>query len=149
VNHAQPVPEVNSPLLSVVNETSAARGKGTILLVEDEAFVREITSEILEGAGYRVLKTRNAAEATGAFQKYQAIVSLLLTDVTLPGRNGLELSNTLRKLKPNLKTIFISGYPENAVTKGGIPDDGTLYLPKPFSLQSLTTTVKQVLQQKE
>jgi CheY-like chemotaxis protein len=111
VNRAQPASETNSAPLSIVNEADIKPGRGTILLVEDEAFVREITGEILEAAGYRVLKTRNAAEAIGAFRRYKAIVRLLLTDVVLPGRNGRELATALRKINPKLKTIFISGYP--------------------------------------
>jgi two-component system, cell cycle sensor histidine kinase and response regulator CckA len=146
VNQAQPASELNSSPLSIMEEISLPRDHGTILLVEDEAFVREITCEILENAGYRVLKTRNAAEAWDAFSRYKAIVRLLLTDVVLPGRNGRDLASDLRAMSPHLRTIFISGYPENAVTKNGIPEDGTFYLPKPFSMQSLTRTVRKVLQ---
>jgi two-component system cell cycle sensor histidine kinase/response regulator CckA len=149
VDHAQPVSEVDSSSLSMMGDASVARDQGTILLVEDEAFVREITGEILEAGGYRVLKTRNAAEALDAFCRYKAIVRLLLTDVVLPGRNGRDLASDLRAISPNLRTIFISGYPENAVTKNGIREDGTFYLPKPFSLQSLTRTVRRVLQPAE
>jgi two-component system, cell cycle sensor histidine kinase and response regulator CckA len=149
VNHAQPASETNSGPLSVMGDTTVVQNQGTILLVEDEAFVREITCEILEAAGYRVLKTRSAAEATEAFRRYKAIVRLLLTDVVLPGRNGRDLASDLRTMSPNLRTIFISGYPENAVTKNGIQEEGTFYLPKPFSLQSLTRTVRRVLQPAE
>lgn len=132
-----------------MDDTTVTQDRGTILLVEDEAFVREITCEILEAAGYRVLKARNAAEATEAFRRYKAIVRLLLTDVVLPGRNGRDLASDLRTMSPSLRTLFISGYPENAVTKNGIREDGMFYLPKPFSLQSLTRTVRKVLQQAE
>jgi two-component system, cell cycle sensor histidine kinase and response regulator CckA len=111
VNQAQPALENTSTPLSIANDTDEAQGRETILLVEDEAFVRDITGEILETAGYRVLKARNAAEATGAFRRYKAIIRLLVTDVVLPGRNGRDLATELRKINPNLKTIFISGYP--------------------------------------
>lgn len=133
--------------LSVMPCTDLPQARGTILLVEDEAFVREVTGDILESAGYRVLKARNAAEALRAFRQYQKIVRLLLTDVVLPGQNGRDLANDLRAICPNLRTIFISGYPENAVTQHGLPEDGMFYLPKPFSLESLTRKVRQVLEQ--
>ncbi len=149
MNHGQPFPEMLPNSVSVVTDNDLLRGRGTILLVEDETFLREVTCEILESAGYRVLKTRNAAEAATAFCQYKAIVKLLLTDVVLPGKNGRDLANELRGVCPKLRIIFISGYPENVVTRHGIQEDGMFYLPKPFSLQSLTQKVWQVLETKE
>lgn len=133
----------------MIEGTDMPQGHGTILLVEDETFLREVTCEILESAGYRVLKTRSAAEAISAFGEYKAIVRLLLTDVVLPGQNGRDLANDLRALCPKLRILFISGYPENVVTKNGIQEDGMFYLPKPFSLRSLTRKVRHVLDQEK
>lgn len=147
MNHMQAASGESSGRLPLVDDTNVVPARGTILLVEDEAFVREITGEILEAAGYRVLKTMNASEATRAFHRYRPIVRLLLTDVVLPGRNGRELANELRNVSPKLRIIFISGYPENAVTKNRLPENGMFYLPKPFSSQSLTRAVRQVMQQ--
>jgi two-component system, cell cycle sensor histidine kinase and response regulator CckA len=149
MNHPQLTSEISSDPVSMVADTERRRGRGTILLVEDETFLCEVTSEILESAGYRVLKTRTAAEAISAFNKYKSIVRLLLTDVVLPGQNGRDLANDLRSKCPELRIIFISGYPENAVTEHGIREGGMFYLPKPFSLQSLTRKVRQVLEEKE
>lgn len=109
MNHAQPRSELIPDSISIVTDTDPLQGRGTVLLVEDEGFLLEITCEILESAGYRVLKTKNAAEAISAFRQFQGIVRLLLTDVVLPGRNGRELANELRSIRPNLKVIFISG----------------------------------------
>ncbi len=72
---------------------------------------------------------------------------LLMTDVVLPGLNGRDLANDLRSICPDLRIIFISGYPENVVTRRGIHEEGMFYLPKPFSLQSLTQKVRLVLKQ--
>jgi CheY-like chemotaxis protein len=149
VNQVQPSSEILADSLAILSDTDPPRGRGTILLVEDEAFLREVTCEILESAGYRVLKTRTAAEAISAFSEYKAIVRLLLTDVVLPGQDGRVLANNLRCICPKLRIIFISGYPENAVTRHGIQEDGMFYLPKPFSLQSLTRKVRQVLEEEE
>ena len=149
MNHAQPSAEAIPDSASIIADTDPPRGRGTILLVEDEAFLRDATCDILESAGYRVLKTQNAAEAISAFSEYNAIVRLLLTDVVLPGQNGRDLANELRSVCPKLRIIFISGYPENVITRHGIQEDGMFYLPKPFSLQSLTGKVRQVLEQKE
>jgi two-component system, cell cycle sensor histidine kinase and response regulator CckA len=149
VNQAQPLLKMSSNSVSIRVDTDLPPGRGTILLVEDETFLRQVTCEILESAGYRVLQSRNAAEAISTFQEYKTIVRLLLTDVVLPGQNGRDLANDLRIVCPNLRIIFISGYPENAVTEHGIQEDGMFYLPKPFSLQALTRKVRQVLEEKE
>ena len=149
MSHAQPFTEAILDSASIVADTDSHRGGGTILLVEDETFLREVTGEILESAGYGVLKTQNAAEALSVFSECKAIVRLLLTDVVLPGQNGRDLANDLRSVSPKLKIIFISGYPENVVTRHGIQADGMFYLPKPFSLQSLTRKVRQVLEEQE
>ena len=81
----------------------------TILLVEDEAFVREVACEILRVAGYRVLPARNAAEAVPAFLAHREEVQLLLTDVVLPDRNGRDLAFELATLGHAFRIIFISG----------------------------------------
>jgi two-component system, cell cycle sensor histidine kinase and response regulator CckA len=144
VNYSELVPETTSAV-ALTTSTHQSRTQETILLVEDEAFVREITCEILEREGYRVLKACNAAEAKVVFGRYRKILQLLLTDVVLPGQNGRELANDLRALNPRLRALFISGYPENAVTQMGIAEDGMFYLPKPFSAESLLRKVRQVL----
>jgi len=83
--------------------------QAVILLVEDEGFVREVTGEVLESAGYRVLKTANAGEARSAFCQGEG-VRLLLTDVVMPGQNGYDLAQELRAICPSLRIIFTSGY---------------------------------------
>jgi two-component system cell cycle sensor histidine kinase/response regulator CckA len=149
MNQTQQSLEMFPDSVSIVTDAGSHRGRGTILLVEDETFLRDVTCETLESAGYRVLKTRNAREAFSAFSQYKPIVRLLLTDVVLPEQNGRDLANEMRTICPSLKIIFISGYPENVVTRDGIQGEGMFYLPKPFSTQSLTRKVKQVLEQEE
>ena len=119
----------------------------TILLVEDEAFVRQVASEILSSAGYRVLQASNAAEAVLTFRGHEAEVQLLLTDVVLPDRNGCDLAYELVSLSPSFKAIFVSGYPENSVTRKGLQQPGWSFLPKPFSAASLLQRVKESLNQ--
>ena len=139
---------------SEMSPEASARGVGagmfgvqeTVLLVEDENFVREVTGEILQSAGYRVLKARNAAEAMRAFRQHRDEVQLLLTDVVMPGQNGCGLAHDLRDMRPSLRTIFISGYPENLVTRNGPQPPGVSYLPKPFSAESLLRQVRRILE---
>ena len=123
------------------------RAVPTILLVEDEAFVRKVACEILRVAGYRVLSARNAAEAVPAFLAHREEVQLLLTDVVLPDRNGPDLAFELVTLGHAFRTIFISGYPENSVTRNGVQKPGWFYLPKPFSAAALVQKVNEVMNQ--
>jgi two-component system, cell cycle sensor histidine kinase and response regulator CckA len=89
-----------------MNQTAPAIGKGaerawvreTVLLVEDENFVRDVTGEILHSAGYRVLKARNADDAMRTFRQYRDEVQLLLTDVVMPGQNGFNLAHDLKAM---------------------------------------------------
>lgn len=126
-------------------EKEVPRACRTILLVEDEGFVRQGTREILLSAGYRVLEAGNAADAMRAFRRHREDVQLLLTDVVMPGRNGRDLAHDLSAIFPRLRTIFISGYPENAATRNGPQPGGWFYLAKPFSGESLVQKVRQVL----
>jgi len=114
-----------------------------VLFVEDEGFLREIAGGVMESAGHRVLKARDAAEAMDMFRRYHEIIDVLLTDVVLPGKNGHELAKEMRSIEPKLKVMFISGYALNTVTRQPL-GDGTLYLPKPFSADSLLRKIEQV-----
>jgi CheY-like chemotaxis protein len=129
---------------SLLDRLHLAQPGTWVLVVEDEAFVREVTVEILQAAGYHVLKARHAVEATAVFRQCEEKVDLLVTDVVLPGRNGRDLARELTRLRPDLKTIFISGYPNNVVRNAAL-DDRWLYLSKPFSVESLMRKVHEAL----
>lgn len=137
--------ELNQQAPAIGMGTEMAWAQETVLLVEDENFVREVTGEILQSAGYRVLKAQNATQAMCIFRRHRDEVQLLLTDVVMPGQNGCSLADDLKAMSLGLKTIFISGYPENPVTRKGLSQPGVFYLPKPFSADSLLRQVKQAL----
>jgi CheY-like chemotaxis protein len=120
-------------------------GNITILVVEDEDFVREVTAEVLLSAGFRVLRARTAAEAMRLFPRNGDNLHLLLTDVVLPGRSGYLLAHDLRVIVPALKVIFISGYPENEVIQRVSNHPANFYLPKPYSVEMLLQKVKVAL----
>src|SRR5690349_3389703 len=84
----------------------------TILLVEDEDFVRNVTREILRTAGYRVLTAGDSATADRRYEEFGTEVDLLLTDMILPGETGAELAARMRQQKPGLKVLFVTGYPD-------------------------------------
>ena len=120
--------------------------KRVILLVEDDPQVRKVTCEVLQSAGYRVLKAKSSAEAARMFLQHEEEIDLLLTDEVLPGRSGHELAHDLRASGADIQIIFTSGYPASSV-QGDSQEAGTFYLPKPYAAQSLIAKVRQALAQ--
>lgn len=117
----------------------------TILLVEDEDFVRNVTREVLELEGYRVFEAIDAETGYDLYVEHHDIIDLLLTDVVMPGLNGRDFANKLIATDENLKVIFMSGYTDNAIVREGFADVRLHYLQKPFTLDALTTIVSRVL----
>lgn len=121
-------------------------GTGQILFVEDEAFVRDVTCEVLRDAGYHVLTAKNAVEARQAYDQDGGGVELLLTDVVLPGENGRTLAEKLRRESPRLKVLFVTGYAEQMKASAGECED---LLAKPFSTGMLLRKVRHLLGREE
>lgn len=117
-------------------------GAETILLVEDEAFVRDVTCKVLRSAGYRVLTAKNAAEAVRVYDARRGEVELLLTDVILPGETGRVLAGRLRRKDPELKVLLVTGYAEQMGRREAKPEE---CLAKPFSSAVLLRKVRQLL----
>ena len=118
------------------------RGAETILFVEDEAFVRDVTCEVLRSAGYRVLSAKNATEAIRSYDARRGEVELLLTDVVLPGETGLALAGRLRSEAPDLKVLLVTGYAEQMGRREGKHEE---CLAKPFSTEVLLRSVRRLL----
>jgi two-component system cell cycle sensor histidine kinase/response regulator CckA len=120
-------------------------GQGTILLVEDEDPVRAVNARALSARGYTVLEAASGVEALQIIEERGTSVDLVVSDVVMPEMDGPTLLGELRKLYPDLKVIFVSGYAEDAFKKN-LPDGEEFnFLPKPFSLRQLVETVKQVI----
>jgi DNA-binding response OmpR family regulator len=127
-------------------EAQALAGSEMILLVEDEAFVREVTGKVLCAAGYRVLTAKDAAAATRTYELHCGAVDLLLADVVLPGESGRALAGRLKRSSPGLKVLLISGYAEQM----GLQEAETgACLAKPFSVGVLLRKVRQALDRGE
>jgi two-component system cell cycle sensor histidine kinase/response regulator CckA len=120
--------------------------KETILFVEDEAFVRNVTSEVLCSAGYTVLSCGNAAEALAAYNQHSSEVDLLLTDVILPGETGRTLAHKLRLQNPVLSVLFVTGYAEQLEA---LKTESVEYLAKPFSTGVLLRKIKEMLDHRQ
>lgn len=110
----------------------------TILLVEDETFVRNVTREILQAAGYRVLTAGDGVAAKRLYDEFGPEVDLLLTDMILPGENGGELAARMRRQNPGLRVLFATGYADQIVV---LKDAGEEYLLKPFCREVLLRNV--------
>ena len=122
------------------------RGSETVLLVEDEAAVRDVTRAQLESLGYRVLSCANAAEALVVAAGQVEPLHLLLTDVVMPGMNGRELAARLAESRTDLRVLFTSGYGEEVVSRHGVLEPGVLLLQKPYALPKLASLVRDALQ---
>jgi PAS domain S-box-containing protein len=131
--------------LEEVSEPLPTNGQETILLVEDEAGILNVTKALLEKYGYTVLAASKPSEAIALAEKYDGEISLLMTDVVMPVMNGRELSNRLSVLRPQLKCLFMSGYTADVIANHGVLDNGVKWIPKPFSAKELATKVREVL----
>jgi PAS domain S-box-containing protein len=121
-------------------------GNETILLVEDDAFLRVSVRKALSQLGYRLLEAGNAAEALEAWQLNRAEIHLLLTDLVMPGgMNGRELAERLLKENPQLKVIYASGYSAEVAAKNFPLEEGVNFLAKPFQTFKLAQTVRKNL----
>src|SRR6059036_1306478 len=107
--------------------TRPARGTETVLVVEDEAPVRNVARQVLERHRYTVLEAPSAEAALDIATRYSGTIHLLLTDVVMPGLNGRELASRLADLRPDARVIFMSGYTDDAVTRHGVLEPGSAY----------------------
>ncbi len=120
-------------------------GTETILIVEDDEAVRELTRRILETAGYDVLTAADGEEALRLWERRDASIHMVLTDVIMPGMSGRELAERLKASDPAMKVLYMSGYTDNAIVHHGVLDDGTHFIEKPFTVLELARKVREVL----
>ena len=124
---------------------AARDGNETILLVEDEPAVRELTHMVLSGRGYSVLEALNPQDAERLAESHGSEIHLLLTDVVMPGISGRDLARRLTARHPNLRVLYMSGYTYNVIAEDGTLEEGLSFLQKPFTPQILTQKVRETL----
>src|SRR5579863_5796937 len=121
------------------------RGTETILLVEDDPQLRQLSSSVLAHCGYNVLVASSPEEGLAICEANHNEIRLLVTDVVMPRMNGRQLAERVSKIRPKIRVLYISGYTDNAIVHYGVLDPGLWFLPKPFTLSSLITKVREVL----
>jgi two-component system cell cycle sensor histidine kinase/response regulator CckA len=124
---------------------AAVGGTETVLLVEDEDSVRQLVRETLESRGYRVLEAANGTDALALAAAHTDPIHLVITDVIMPGLSGHELVQQLQPTRPGLKVLYLSGYAQDAFPSTAAVDSQKTFLQKPFTLQSLSRKVREIL----
>ena len=123
----------------------AVGGTETILLVEDEESVRQLVRDTLAAKGYKVLEAENGEAGVAAAAHHKGKLDLIITDVVMPGMGGREMVKQLMETRPGTRVLYLSGYTEDAIISDGSIEKGTAFLQKPFTLQSLSRKVREVL----
>jgi len=121
-------------------------GSETVLVAEDEDAVRQIIERALQARGYRVMVARNGSEALALAGRHAGQIDLLVTDVVMPDMNGRVLSQRLMEVRPAIKTLYLSGYTDDAILHHGVLQEGVAFLQKPFSLGALARKVRDVIE---
>jgi two-component system cell cycle sensor histidine kinase/response regulator CckA len=131
--------------LEIREATDLPRGSETILLAEDEPTVRNLTGTVLEEFGYQVIVAEDGITAVEKFKENGDRISLLVTDVIMPGKNGREVCNELRKIRPDLKVLFMSGYSGDILNRNGVLEENLNFISKPITNSVLLCKVRDLL----
>ena len=127
---------------------STRGGSETILIGEDNASVRQLAKEVLEQFGYSVIEARDGEDAIGKFEQSANNIDLVILDVVMPKKNGREVYETIKKIKPQIKVFFMSGYTADILSDKGMHEEKLDYTPKPISPQEFLVKVRAVLDSK-
>ena len=139
--HKDEAPEIDSD----ESEMEIQGGTETVLLVEDDQSVLDLSKAMLEILGYTVLTARSKDLALRIAGEYEGDINLILTDVVMPDMNGKELSELVMTFKPGMKRLYMSGYTADVIAYQGVLDAHVNFLSKPFSLRELAAKVREVL----
>jgi CheY-like chemotaxis protein len=124
-------------------------GKETILLVEDEDFIRDIVRLTLESKGYKVFTARDGVSAIQLYENHKQEIDLVITDFGLPGMTGIDELKKLKELNPEVKVVFTSGFLEQDNMSKLLVAGVKAFIQKPYQPSSVLQTVREVLDKKE
>jgi PAS domain S-box-containing protein len=143
------LPTVEAPVVTAVSPSAPgsaeAAHSGTILLVEDEDALRQVTSRVLTRAGYEVLAAAGGDQALGIARNHPGPIDLLLTDVMMPDMFGNEVADRIQAIRPGTPVLFMSGYAQPVLTENGTLQDGVVIIEKPFTSQELLASSRAVM----
>jgi two-component system cell cycle sensor histidine kinase/response regulator CckA len=146
------LPRITKPATNM-SETRVAlseiRGSETILVVEDEGYLREMIDETLSSFGYAVITASGAQKAISLCNKYKNKINCILTDVIMPKMDGRQFIDSIKPLYPKTKVLFMSGYTDDEVLRHGIYDMETDFIQKPFTPVDLVRKIREILDRKE
>jgi CheY-like chemotaxis protein len=134
--------------LETVPEATAKvflRGTETILLVEDDEMLLQLVAAMLEESGYTALSAATTELAQSFAREHPGPIHLLISDMIMPVMNGRTLATRLLPLRPEIKTLFLSGYTADIISEQGVLKEDIHFLQKPFSIEALTAKVREVL----
>jgi two-component system cell cycle sensor histidine kinase/response regulator CckA len=134
-----------APRVTPQRGTDAVGGGESVLLVEDDDAVRRVTSRMLEGLGFRVITAASPRQALDLARDHIGTIDVLLSDVIMPGINGRELAETVRKLRPAMKVVFVSGYTDDVALLQQLRAQALFFLAKPFTAQALGEMIRGAL----
>jgi len=146
------LPRFEVETAQVTSEDAAGKrptGTETILLVEDDEAILNLSKMILEELGYTLIAAQTPVQAIHLAEDHPGDIHLLITDVVMPGMNGRELVEQLHTIRPDLKFLYMSGYTADLIAHRGIMDEGVNFIQKPFGCDDLAAKVRQVLGQLE
>lgn len=143
-----PVAQVGETGIRKLAEAPPLLGGGqTILVVEDDASLRRLICSALPKLGYEVLCSGSAEEAQALARQHQGTIHIMLTDVVMPQMNGKALYESLARLRPEMKAVFMSGYTEDVIAHRGVLEEGVNFIQKPFSMKQLSHKLGSALAQ--
>ena len=120
---------------------------GKILIAEDDTEVRRLTKNVLEEFGYTVVEAVDGEDAISKFLKHKRKVDLVMLDVVMPRKNGKEVYQYVRKVRPDVKALFTSGYTADVIHEKGVLDEGLNFISKPVAPSELLRKIRDVLDQ--
>jgi two-component system cell cycle sensor histidine kinase/response regulator CckA len=141
------IEEAAEPLPRTTPEIVFAKGSETVLVVEDEQNLLDLTVELLESEGYRVLAAKDGPSAIAISQAHRETIHVLLADVVLPNMSGTALAARIKEFRPDLKVLYMSGYTGSLVADHGVLASGGAFIQKPFTKHSLLSELRRVVEQ--
>ena len=142
------LPRVDAPVEATSASPVQTRSRGgdeTVLVVEDQEPVRRLTRKVLELQGYAVLAAADGPEALRMAEHHSGIIHILVTDVVMPGMSGREVGRRLAAVRPEMRVLYLSGYADDSIVRHGVLEPGLSFLQKPFTPDSLSRRVRELL----